>query len=89
MDELKEKLVPYDREVADVVFSKLFITDQYSTEGGLSEVPSASYQLVVSALELMLWEVRGETHDTLKRAVGIVQGLRDAQKMREWKRRES
>lgn len=89
MNELKEKLIPYDLEVAEDVFSKLFNSGVYDTDEGLMEIPAASYQLVVSALELMRWEVQGEQHDIINRAVGIVEGLRDKQKMREWNRRES
>lgn len=89
MNELKEKLIPYDREVAEDVFSKMFNTGAYDTEEGLMEIPAASYQLVVSALELMRWEVHGEQHDIINRAIGIVEGLRDKQKMREWNRRDS
>lgn len=89
MKELREKLVPYDRSVVDDVYSKLFNSGEFDTEEGLIEIPAASYQLVVSALELMLWEVNGKAHDTLKQAIGIIEGLRDTQKMREWKRRDA
>lgn len=81
-------LKPYDRDVAEDVFSVLFNGIEYSTESGLMEVPSASYQLVVSALESIRWDVHGAEYDTIKKAIGIVEGLRDRQKMREWKRRQ-
>lgn len=80
-------LRPYDRDVAEDVFSVLFNHIDFSTEDGLMEVPSASYQLVVSALESIRWDVRGEAKETIKKAIGIVEGLRDAQKMREWRRK--
>ena len=78
---------PYDRDAADDVFSCLFCRTGHSTEQGLEEIPSASYQLVVSALELMRWELSGTDRETILRATGIVENLRDMQKSREWKRR--
>lgn len=80
-------LKPYDREVAEDVFSVLFNHIEHETEAGLQEVPAASYQLVVSALECLRWDVRGEDREILKRATGIVEELRDRQKMREWRRK--
>ena len=80
-------LKPYDREVAEDVFSILFNNIENSTEDGLMELPSASYQLVVSALESIRWDVRGDDRETIKKAIGIVEGLRDKQKMREWRRK--
>lgn len=88
---MKEKTVtlkPYDREVAYDVFSVLFNGIDFDTEDGLSEIPSASYQLVVSALEMIRWEVHGADREIFKKATGIVEMLRDRQKMREWKRKE-
>jgi len=88
---MKEKTVtlkPYDREVADDVFSVLFNGTDFDTEDGLLEIPAASYQLVVSALEMIRWEVRGADKEILKKATGIAEMLRDRQKMREWKRRD-
>lgn len=84
MDNIK----PYDRESADMVFAKLFWTREYTTEDGLMEIPAASYQMVVSALELFMWEVKdAEERKSIKQTIGIVQNLRDKQKMREWKRK--
>lgn len=80
-------LKPYDREVSEDVFSVLFNNIENSTEDGLMELPSASYQLVVSALESIRWDVRGDDRDTIKKAIGIVEGLRDKQKTREWRRK--
>lgn len=88
---MKEKtvtLIPYNREVADDVFSVLFNGSDFDTEDGLLEIPAASYQLAVSALEMIRWEVHGADREILKKATGIVEMLRDRQKMREWKRRE-
>lgn len=80
---------PYDYDVADDVYSVLFYGSDKSTEDGLMEIPAASYQIIVSALELMRWEVRGADREVLRQATGIVEYLRDRQKNREWKRKEA
>lgn len=82
-------LRPYDREVSDDVFSVLFNHIEYSTDDGLMEIPSASYQLVVSALESIRWDVSGDDRKTIKMAISIIEGLRDRQKMREWSRKDA
>ena len=87
MKEATLTVKPYDRDAADEVFSVLFYGSEIETEEGLRELPAASYQLVVSALELIRWDVNGEDYKTITKAMGIVAGLRDKQKMREWKRR--
>ena len=79
------ELKAYDRDCADAVFSELFYNG-LDREDGLKEIPSASLQLVVSALELIRWELSGQDYATLKYAAGIIEGLRDQQKMREWNR---
>lgn len=79
---------PYDYDVADDVYSVLFYGSDKSTEDGLMEIPAASYQIVVSALELIRWEVRGADHEIIKETIGIVAGLRDIQKNRERKRED-
>lgn len=80
------ELKPYDRKVADEVFSVLFCKG-IDREDGLKEIPSASLQVVVSALEYILWDLKGEDRNTIKRAIGITEWLRDEQKNREFKRR--
>lgn len=87
---LKEKTMtvkPYDYDVVDDLFPVLFITNN-NREDGLTEIPAASLQLVVSALELIRWEVRGADHEIIKETIGIVAGLRDIQKNRERKRED-
>lgn len=86
MKEVNITLRPYDREVSEEVFSCLFNHIDYETETGLMEIPSASYQLIVSALEAVRWDCKGEDREIIKRATGIVERLRDKQKMREWNR---
>ena len=82
-------LRPYDRDVSDDVFSVLFYRDMHERPDGLTEIPAASYQLVISALELMRWEVKpGAEKDALNHTIALVEYLRDEQKDREWMRRE-
>ena len=84
---IERVLKPYNYDCADDVFSILFQESGHVTEDGLTEIPAASYQIVVSALEWMLWEVKSpENLETLRRVIKLVEGLRDCQKKREWKR---
>ena len=88
---MREKTVtlrPYDSEVGNDVFSVLFSGIEYETEEGLMELPAASYQLVISALELIRWDVCGEDAMTIRDSIAIVRGLRDRQKLREWNRKD-
>lgn len=89
MKELTVTLKPYDYDIQDKVFSTLFCNVAVR-EDGLTEVPAASYQLVASALEYILWELSDPKDiETVKRARGIVEGLRDRQKCREWDRKRA
>ena len=74
---------PYDYDVADDVYSVLFYGSDKSTEDGLMEIPAASYQIIVSALELMLWEVHGQDRDTMRETIATVSMLKERQKERE------
>ena len=78
---------PYDYDVADALFPVLFRTNA-EREDGLTEIPAASYQMIVSALELIRWEVRGGDREIIRQATGIIAGLRDIQKNRERKRED-
>ena len=78
---------PYDYDVADALFPILFRTNN-EREDGLTEIPAASLQMVVSALELIRWEVRGGDREIIRQAEGIISGLRDIQKNRERKRED-
>ena len=84
---MKEKTVtlrPYDADVVDDVFSVLFYGSDVETEDGLRELPAYSYQLVISALDLIAWECKfGDERDTVNKAASILRGLRDKQKLRE------
>ena len=78
---------PYDYDVVDDLFPVLFITNN-TREDGLTEIPAASLQMVVSALELIRWEGRGGDREIIRQAEGIIAGLRDIQKNRERKRED-
>ena len=78
---------PYDYDVADDLFPILFRTNN-EREDGLTEIPAASLQMVVSALELIRWEVRDGDREIIRQATGIIAGLRDIQKNRERKRED-
>jgi len=80
------KLTPYDPETAEAVYSSLFCKG-IDREDGLQEIPAASLQLVISALELIRWELCGDERDIIEDAAGIVERLRDSQKIREWGRK--
>lgn len=84
-------LSPFDYDVTDRVFAELFLEGCKSNDrdDGLTEIPAASYQLVVSALEAIRWELSGDDYTTLRKATAIVERLRDMQKRREWKRERS
>lgn len=80
-------LKPYDDNVADAVFNVLFTDTGYGREDHLTEIPSASYQLVVSAMECILWELdEKEERNAIIKARNIVELLMDEQKVRELKR---
>ena len=76
----------YDEDFSEAVYRTLFCENDKKTEAGLMEIPAGGYQLIVSALESLCWEVDGHDRDTLKEAVSVVTKLRDRQKVREWKR---
>ena len=87
MKEMNVTLKPYDYDVADDVFSTLFYGSDKETEDGLKEIPAASYQLIVSALDMIRWEVHGDDYVTLMNTKFLMEKLRDKQKMREWNRK--
>ena len=83
MREKDVTLRPFDADVAEDVFSILFYTHEYPREDGQFQIPAASYQLVLSALELIQWETKGEDREAIKKARSVVAWLRDVQKGRE------
>lgn len=81
------ELRPYSHNAADNVYSVLFWGAEHNQENGLREIPSASYQLLVSGLEMVKSECSyGEELNTIREAIGILEMLRDRQKRREWAR---
>ena len=78
----------YNNEAAEKVFSELFCNG-LDREDGLKEVPAASLQLLVSALEYITWDFRGKERDIIKQATALCEELRDQQKLREWRRKEN
>lgn len=79
---------PYDSKVVEDLTTILLWKDMESREDGLMEIPAATYQLGVNILEAVKWEVTGEDNKTIKKALGILEHLREEQKWsREWKRK--
>ena len=88
MDSKTITLKPYDEDAANDVFSILFHGSDIERPDGYTEIPAVSYQLVVSALEWIMWETSGQARDDLKHAKWVVEKLRDEQKKREWQRKD-
>ena len=82
---MTDKYTTDSRELCDKAYVKLFCESPYE-HNGLKECPSSAYQLMVSALEFILWELNEEDWAIIKQAVGICERLRDEQKRREWNR---
>ena len=82
------ELKPYDHDVADDIFSALFCKG-LDREDGLKEIPSASLQLLISGLEYVLWDLTGNDRSTVKSTISILSYLRDVQKGREFRRKNS
>lgn len=75
-------MTPYDYNVCEQVFHDLF-TQGKDRPDGLKEIPAASLQLLVSGMEYALLDLSGEDRQIMKKAIGIMEYLRDAQKMNE------
>ena len=81
------ELKPYDHNVTDTIYSRLFNNTGHTTEDGLTEIPADSYQLVISALQLIRWEVRGdEDREAFYRVESVLNYLKMKQIEREQKR---
>lgn len=88
---------PYDRDVVDELTSVLLWKDMVDRGDGLMDIPAATLQLGINILESAKYYVADLTQDLNKRAsmreailkaVGIMEHLRDAQKIREWNRKK-
>lgn len=88
---------PYDLNVVDDLTSILLWKDMQDRGDGYMDIPAATLQLGINILESAKYYVADLTQDLNKRAsmreailkaVGIMENLRDAQKIREWKRKK-
>lgn len=88
---------PYDLNVVDELTSVLMWKDMVDRGDGLMDIPAATLQLGINILESAKYYVSDLTEDLNKRAsmreailkaIGIMEHLRDAQKIRERKRKK-
>ena len=86
---------PYDRNVVDELTTVLLWKDMKDRGDGYMDIPAATIQLGINILESAKYYMADLTEDLDKRreyreamykAIDIMEGLRDAQKIREWKR---
>lgn len=88
---------PYDSKVVDDLTTILLWKDMKDRGDGYMDIPAATLQLGINILESSKYYVSDLTEDLNKRAsmresilkaVGIMEHLRDAQKIREWNRKK-
>lgn len=86
---------PYDRNVVDELTTILLWKDMKDRGDGLMDIPAATLQFGINILESAKYYMADLTEDLDKRreyreamykAIDIMEGLRDVQKRREWKR---
>lgn len=86
---------PYDRDVVDDLTTILLWKDMKDRGDGLMDIPAATLQLGLNILESAKYymadltenlDKRREYREAMSKAIGIMEGLRDVQKIREWKR---
>ena len=86
---------PYDRNVVDELTTILLWKDMKDRGDGLMDIPAATLQLGINILESAKYymadltenlDKREKYRDTMRSAISIMEGLRDVQKIREWKR---
>lgn len=86
---------PYDRDVVDELTTILMWKDMKDRGDGYMDIPAATLQLGINILESARYymadltenlDKRREYREAMSKAIGILEGLRDAQKIREWKR---
>ena len=86
---------PYDRNVVDELTTVLMWKDMKDRGDGYMDIPAATLQLGINILESAKYYMADLTEDldkrekyreTMRSAIGIMEGLRDVQKIREWKR---
>lgn len=86
---------PYDRNVVDELTTILLWKDMKDRGDGYMDIPAATIQLGINILESAKYymsdltenlDKREKYRETMRSAISIMEGLRDVQKIREWKR---
>ena len=86
---------PYDRDVVDELTTVLMWKDMVDRGDGYMDIPAATLQLGINILESAKYymaditenlDKREKYRETMRSAIGIMEGLRDVQKIREWQR---
>ena len=88
---------PYDRDVVDELTAILLWPELFKDirGDGLMDIPAATLQLGINILESARYymaditetlDKRERYRETMRSAIGIMEGLRDVQKIREWQR---
>ena len=88
---------PYDHDVVDELTAILLWPELFKDirGDGLMDIPAATLQLGINILESAKYymadltenlDKRKEYRETMSKAIGIMEDLRDVQKRREWKR---
>ncbi len=88
---------PYDSKVVEDLTTILLWKDMVDRGDGYMDVPAATLQLGINILESAKYymaditdnlDKRREYREAMAIAVGIMEHLRDAQKIREWNRKK-
>lgn len=86
---------PYDRAVVEELTTILLWKDMKDRGDGYMDIPAATIQLGINILESAKYymsdltenlDKREKYRETMRSAISIMEGLRDVQKIREWKR---
>ena len=86
---------PYDRNVVEELTTVLLWKDMKDRGDGYMDVPAATLQLGINILESARYymsdltenlDKRREYRESMSKAIGIMENLRDVQKIREWTR---
>lgn len=86
---------PYDRTVVEELTTILLWKDMKDRGDGYMDIPAATIQLGINILESAKYymsdltenlDKREKYRETMRSAISIMEGLRDVQKIREWKR---
>ena len=86
---------PYDRTVVEELTTILLWKDMKDRGDGYMDIPAATLQLGINILESAKYymsdltenlDKREKYRETMRSAISIMEGLRDVEKIREWKR---